>query len=91
MPRQFRRKTVKNDGKTPFPSLLHKNVYDALIDDPRAKYEQLEKTLGVSESSIQRSIKWMKQNGYIASAHAKIKGVWQILDCLLAVSAKDLS
>ena len=73
-------KTVRNGGKIPFPSLLHKNVYDALIKDPRAKYEQLEGTLGVSESSIQRSIKWMKQNGYIDSSHSKIKGVWQIID-----------
>lgn len=71
-------KTVKNDGKSPFPTIAYKAVYDALIENPKAKYEQLEIYLGLSESSIQRAIKWMKENGYIDAEHSKVNGIWQI-------------
>ena len=71
-------KTVKNDGKSPFPTIAYKAVYDALIENPKAKYEQLEIYLGLSESSIQRAIKWMKENGYIDAEHSKVIGIWQI-------------
>ena len=41
-------------------------------------YPKLEENLGVAESTIQRAIGWLKENGYINSERSKVKGVWQI-------------
>ena len=73
-------KTAKNGGKVPFPSASFQLIYYAISSNPRIKYEELESTLNLGETTIRRAVKWMKENGYIDSAHSKIKGVWQILD-----------
>ena len=64
--------------KPPFPTILYKNVYDAICMNPIIKYSQIEENLGIGESSIHRAIGWLKENGYINSERSKIKGVWQI-------------
>lgn len=72
-------KTLTNEGKPNFPSLMVKNVYELLKQNPKIKYSQMEDNLGVDESSIWRSISWLKENGYINPEHSKVKGVWQLL------------
>lgn len=73
-------KTVKNDGKPEFPNLLVKNVYQVLKLNRKVKYSQLEDNLGVSESTIQRAITWLKENGYINPERSKINGEWQLIE-----------
>ena len=72
----------ENDGQTnqkpPFPTMLYKNVYDAICLNPKIKYSQLEDNLGIGDSSIHRAIGWLKENGYINAERSKVKGVWQI-------------
>ena len=68
----------ENGQKPPFPTILYKNVYDAICMNPKIKYSQIEENLGIRESSIHRAIGWLKENGYINSERSKIKGVWQI-------------
>lgn len=75
-----RAKTVKNDGKSEFPNLLVKNVYQVLKLNRKVKYSQLEDNLGVSESTIQRAITWLKENGYINPERSKINGEWQLIE-----------
>ena len=55
------------------------NVYQAIKMNRKAKYSQLEDNLGVSESTIQRAISWLKENGYINPERSKVKGEWQLL------------
>ena len=71
-------KLGENEQKPPFPTILYKNVYDAICMNPKIKYSQIEENLGIGESSIHRAIGWLKENGYINSERSKIKGVWQI-------------
>ena len=71
-------KTVISEKKPSFQTTLIKNVYEAICLNPKIKYSQLEENLGVAESTIQRAIGWLKENGYINSERFKIKGVWQI-------------
>ena len=68
----------KMNKKPPFPTILYKNVYNAICMNPKIKYSQIEENLGIGESSIHRAIGWLKENGYINSERSKIKGVWQI-------------
>ena len=68
----------ENGQKPPFPTILYKNVYDAICMNPKIKYSQIEENLGIRESSIHRAIGWLKENGYINSERSKVKGVWQI-------------
>lgn len=70
-------KTFKEFQKPSFPTILYKNVYDAICLNPKIKYSQLVDNLGVAESSIHRAIGWLKENGYINAERSKIKGVWQ--------------
>ena len=62
-----------------FPTMLVKNVYEALKMNRKAKYSQLADNLGVSERTIQRAIDDLKKLGFINSEHSKIKGEWQLL------------
>lgn len=71
-------KTVIIEQKPSFPTALIKNVYELICINPKIKYSQMEDNLGVSESTIQRAVAWLKENGYINSEHSKVKGVWQI-------------
>lgn len=71
-------KTVIVEQKPSFPTKLVKDVYELICMNPKIKYSQMEDNLGVSESSIQRAIGWLKDNGYINRGHSKVKGVWQI-------------
>ena len=71
-------KTVISEKKPSFQTTLIKNVYEAICLNPKIKYSQLEENLGVAESTIQRAIGWLKENGYINSERSKVKGVWQI-------------
>lgn len=62
-----------------FPTMIVKNVYEAIKLNRKAKYSWLQDNLGVSESTIQRAIDDLKKLGYISSEHSKIKGEWQLL------------
>ncbi len=62
-----------------FPSMIVKNVYEAIKMNRQAKYSWLQDNLGVSESTILRSINDLKKLGYINKEHSKIKGEWQLL------------
>ena len=56
-----------------------KNVYELIRLNPKIKYSQMADNLGVDESSIWRSVAWLKDYGYINPEHSKIKGEWQLL------------
>lgn len=71
-------KTAKNGGKLHFPSITFQLIYDAIVANPEIKYEQLEVSLNVGETTIRRAVKWMKENGYIDAEHSKVNGIWQI-------------
>ena len=80
--------TENNEGKPQkpsnltenvFPTMIVKNVYEAIKMNRKAKYSWLQDNLGVSESTIQRAIDDLKKLGYISSEHSKIKGEWQLL------------
>ena len=62
-----------------FPTMIVKNVYEAIRMNRKAKYSWLADNLGVSERTIQRAIDDLKKLGYISSEHSKIKGEWQLL------------
>ena len=62
-----------------FPSMIVKNVYEAIKMNRKAKYSWLQDNLGVSESTVQRAIDELKKLGYISSERAKVKGEWQLL------------
>lgn len=62
-----------------FPSMIVKNVYDAIKMNRQAKYSWLQDNLGVSESTILRAIADLKELGYINKEHSKVKGEWQLL------------
>ena len=62
-----------------FPTMLTKNVYEALKSNPMAKYSWLVDNLGVSEATIKRAIADLKKLGYINAEHSKINGEWQLL------------
>ena len=61
------------------PETYREKTYELLKQNPKIKYSQMEDNLGVDESSIWRSISWLKENGYINPEHSKVKGVWQLL------------
>ena len=62
-----------------FPTMIVKNVYEAIKMNRKAKYSWLADNLGVSERTVQRAIDDLKKLGYISSEHSKIKGEWQLL------------
>ncbi len=62
-----------------FPTMIVKNVYEAIKMNRREKYSWLADNLGVSERTVQRAIDDLKKLGYISSEHSKIKGEWQLL------------
>ena len=62
-----------------FPTMLTKNVYEAIKMSRKIKYSQLSDNLGVSEATIKRAIADLKELGYINSEHSKIKGEWQLM------------
>ena len=62
-----------------FPSMIVKNVYEAIKMNRQAKYSWLQDNLGVSESTILRAINDLKELGFINKEHSKIKGEWQLL------------
>ena len=63
-----------------FPTMLTKNVYEAIKMNRKAKYSWLVDNLGVSEATIKRAIADLKELGYINKEHSKIKGEWQLLN-----------
>lgn len=70
-----------NDGKTGMPVItdLHKSVYQTVCMKPTIKYTELADNIGVSESSITRAIRELKEYGYIARRGARKSGQWVIL------------
>ena len=62
-----------------FPATIVEEVYNAIKLNRKAKYSWLQDNLGVSESTILRAIKDLKELGYINNEHSKIKGEWQLL------------
>ena len=62
-----------------FPTMIVKNVYEAIKMNRKAKYSWLADNLGVSKRTIQRAIDDLKKLGYISSEHSKIKVEWQLL------------
>ena len=61
-----------------FPTMIVKNVYEAIKMNRKAKDSWLQDNLGVIESTV-RPIDDLKKLGYISSEHSKIKGEWQLL------------
>ena len=61
--RENESKTFKDNQKPSFPTILYKNVYDAICLNPKIKYSQLADNLEVAESSIHRAVYWLKENG----------------------------
>ena len=80
-------KMSKNDAQKParmrenthFPTLAIKNILELIRQNSTIRYEQIEDNLGIDKSTVQRSIAWLKENGYINKEHSKVKGVWQLL------------
>ena len=79
--------TENNEGKPQkplnltenvFPTMIVKNVYEAIKMNRKAKDSWLQDNLGVIESTV-RPIDDLKKLGYISSEHSKIKGEWQLL------------
>jgi len=62
-----------------FPTMITKNVYEAIKINREAKYSWLADNLGVSEATIKRAISDLKKLGYISKDHSKLKGKWQLL------------
>lgn len=56
------------------PTMIVKNVYEAIKMNRKAKYSWLADNLGVSKRTIQRAIDDLKKLGYINSEHSKVKG-----------------
>jgi len=67
------------DQKPPFRLPIIKDVYEAIKMNKRIKYEQLQDNLGIGESTVRRSIQWLKDNGYISKIHSKVNGEWQLM------------
>ncbi len=58
---------------------LHKSVYQTVCMKPTIKYIELADNIGVSESSITRAIRELKEYGYIVRQGARKSGEWVIL------------
>ena len=70
---------AENERKVPFPLPIIRDVYSAIKQNRKIKYEHLQDNLGIGETTVRRCINWLKDNGYISKEHAKIKGEWQLL------------
>ena len=71
--------TAEHERKVPFPLPIIRDVYSAIKQNRKIKYEHLQDNLGIGETTVRRCINWLKDNGYISKEHAKIKGEWQLL------------
>ena len=78
-PPQMGENVGKNTQKCPFPTLTVKNVFELIRQNPTIKYVQIAENLGIDDNTVQRSIAWLKDNGYINKEHSKVKGVWQLI------------
>ena len=54
-------------------------ILNAIIDDPSITRIQLSTTLGLSEATVGRSIKTLKDNGLIRRAGSTRKRDWEII------------
>ena len=62
-----------------FPTIIVKNVYEAIKLNKKVKTSWLANNFGVSDRTIQRAVKKLQELGYINQEHSKLKGEWQIL------------
>jgi len=69
----------KRSEKCPFATQTIENVYHLIKSNRRIKYAQMEENLGIDDNTVQRSIAWLKQHGYLPKVHAKVKGEWQLI------------
>ena len=71
----------KDDGINDSFSItdLHKSMYQNVCMKPSIKYTELADNIGVSESSITRAIRELKERGYISGQGARKSGEWIIL------------
>ena len=76
---QMAENMAENERKVPFPLPIIRDVYSAIKQSRKIKYEHLQDNLGIGETTVRRCINWLKDNGYISKEHAKIKGEWQLL------------
>ena len=76
---QMAENMAENERKVPFPLPIIRDVYSAIKQNRKIKYEHLQDNLGIGETTVRRCINWLKDNGYISKEHAKIKGEWQLL------------
>lgn len=58
---------------------LHKSVLQTICMKPTIRYTELADNIGVSESSITRVIRELKEHGYIVRQGARKSGEWIIL------------
>lgn len=74
----------RNDGRNDklVITSLHKSVYQTVVMNPTIKYFELADNLGVSESSITRSIRDLKKYGYIMRRGGTKASEWIILNRL---------
>lgn len=66
-------KKTSNLTENVFPTMIVKNVYEAIKMNRKAKYSWLQDNLGVSESTIQRAIDDLKSLATLALSILKSK------------------
>lgn len=64
------------DGSIEFPTLLHRNIYNAISFNPKIKVISLADNIGVSQRSIARIIADLKALNLISRVGGSKHGEW---------------